>query len=224
MIAIIPARSGSKGLPNKNMMFFNGKPMIQATIDAAKSSKFLDSVYVSTDDEAISDFSKTCGAESPFLRPKNLADDESLINQTLKYTITKLENEYSLKIDSVVLLQPTSPLRTSQDIDNAITIFNQKSADSVISFVESDHPIAWNRKLDNDNRVPMIKDEPFSNRQEHNSTYHPNGAIYVLTKEMVMSDRFYSKNTFAYLMPRERSIDIDDLFQFKFAEFLAKSQ
>jgi len=108
--------------------------------------------------------------------------------------------------------------------DNAITIFNQKSADSVISFVESDHPIAWNRKLDNDNRVPMIKDEPFSNRQEHNSTYHPNGAIYVLTKEMVMSDRFYSKNTFAYLMPRERSIDIDDLFQFKFAEFLAKSQ
>ena len=224
MIAIIPARGGSKGLPKKNMKIFNGKPLIQATIDAAKNSKFLDSVYVSTDDNEISDFSKSCGVESPFLRPKDLAGDESLINETLKYMITKLESEHSLKLDSVVLLQPTSPLRTAQDIDNAITMFNQKSADSVISFVELDHPIAWNRKLDKDNRVQLIEDGSFSNRQEHDSTYYPNGAIYVLTKQMVMSDRFYSENTFAYLMPRERSVDIDDLFQFKFAEFLAKSQ
>ena len=224
MIAIIPARSGSKGLQNKNMKIFNGKPMIQATIDAAKSSQMIDYVYVSTDDREIADFSNSCGAATPFLRPKDLANDDSLINETLKYTINILDKEYSINTDSVILLQPTSPLRTSQDIDNAIRIFTQKKADSVISFVKSDHPIEWYKQLEKDDRVCSSQNEAFSNRQEHDLLYYPNGAIYVLTKEMIVSDKFYSKNTFAYIMPRERSVDIDDLFQFNFAEFLAKSQ
>ena len=96
MIAIIPARGGSKGLPKKNMKIFNGRPLIQTTIDAAKESKLVDFVYVSTDDREISDFSKSCGAESPFLRPKELSEDKSLINDTLKYMIKKLENEHGV--------------------------------------------------------------------------------------------------------------------------------
>ncbi len=224
MIAIIPARGGSKGLPNKNMKIFNGRPMIQATIDAAKNSKLVNFVYVSTDDKEISDFSKSCGAESPFLRPKDLSEDDSLVNDTLKYMINKLETEHSKDCSSIVLLQPTSPLRTIEDIDNAITIFKNKNADSVISFVKSDHPISWNKKLHKDGRVSLSENESFSNRQEHDETYYPNGAIYVLKKEMIMVEKFYSQKTYAYLMPRERSVDIDDIFQFKLAEFLAKSQ
>tara|TARA_B100001094_G_C17946563_1_gene678322 strand:- start:183 stop:857 length:675 start_codon:yes stop_codon:yes gene_type:complete len=224
MIAIIPARGGSKGLLKKNMKIFNGRPLIQTTIEAAKDSKLVDFVYVSTDDKEISDFSKSCGAESPFLRPKELSKDRSLINDTLKYMIKKLENEYSKKSDSFVLLQPTSPLRTSQDIDNAITLFEKKNADSVISYVKSDHPISWHKSLEEDGRIEFTDSSTFSNRQEHRSTFYPNGAIYVLTKKMIMSNKFYSKKTFAYLMPRERSVDIDDLFQFEIAEFLAKNR
>jgi len=224
MIAIIPARGGSKGLPKKNMKIFNGRPLIQTTIDAAKESKLVDFVYVSTDDREISDFSKSCGAESPFLRPKELSEDKSLINDTLKYMIKKLENEYSKESNSFVLLQPTSPLRTSQDIDNAITLFKKKDADSVISFVKSDHPISWHKFLEEDHRIAYTDEKSFTNRQEHRATFYPNGAIYVLTKKMIMSDKFYSEKTFAYLMPRERSVDIDDLYQFEIAEFLAKNK
>jgi len=224
MIAIIPARKGSKGLPGKNTMEFNGKPLICHTIESAINSVMIDEVFVSTDDKEIADISKSYGAKAPFLRPSELAQDHSLINDTLKFMIEKIEETFSKELDSIIVLQPTSPLRTSDDIDNAINLFYEKGADSVISFVKASHPILWHKAINEHGQIIENSYQQFSNRQDLEITYYPNGAIYIFSKEMVFANLSYSDKTYAYLMPKERSIDIDDISQFNYAEYLAKQQ
>jgi CMP-N,N'-diacetyllegionaminic acid synthase len=224
MIAIIPARSGSKGIPNKNIMDFNGKPLIYNTIKAAKNSNMIDRVFVSTDSKEIAEISMSYGAESPFLRPPELAEDTSLLNDTLKFMIQRLELTFAKALDSIIVLQPTSPLRNNDDIDNAINLFYEKGADSVISYVQASQPISWHKGIGEDGQIIGYSNQKFSNRQDHTMTYYPNGAIYILSRKMIFSDLFYSKKTYAYLMPKERSVDIDDLSQFRYAEYLAREQ
>ena len=129
MIAIIPARSGSKGIPNKNIMDFNGKPLIYNTIKAAKNSNMIDRVFVSTDSKEIAEISMSYGAESPFLRPPELAEDTSLLNDTLKFMIQRLELTFAKALDSIIVLQPTSPLRNNDDIDNLKVNKSEKLTD-----------------------------------------------------------------------------------------------
>ena len=137
MIAIIPARGGSKGIPNKNIKQLSGKPLIAYTIEAAKNAKSLKKIILSTDDQEIAKIARNYGVEVPFMRPKELATDDALAIDNYIYTIERLNSKLREPYESFVVLQPTSPLRTALDIDNAVRIFRENNADSVVSVSEA---------------------------------------------------------------------------------------
>lgn len=220
MIAIIPARCGSKGLPGKNIRSLHGKPMIAYTIEAALESKYIEDVIVSTDCKVIEDMAKKFGATSLFLRPKELALDSSKAIDNYLYTINRLNDEFEYNIKNFIVLQPTSPLRALEDIDGAIKLFYHKKADSVVSYTEEYHPIEWHKHITEDGKFGNIFDERLLNRQEYKPSYFPNGAIYVLSYELIKHNSYYGDNSYAYIMPRHRSVDIDTLEDFQYAEFL----
>jgi len=220
VIAIIPARCGSKGLPGKNIRNLHGKPMIAYTIEAALESKYIDNVIVSTDCKEIEDVAKKFGAKSHFLRPEELALDNSKAIDNYLYTINRLNNEFEYNVKNFIVLQPTSPLRAVEDIDGAIELFNHKKADSVVSYTEEHHPIEWHKHITEDGKFENIFNERLLNRQEYKSSYFPNGAIYVFSYELIKHNLYYGDNSYAYIMPRHRSVDIDTLEDFQYAEFL----
>lgn len=222
MYAIIPARGGSKGLPGKNIKELNGLPLIAHTIRAAISSKHIKKVFVSTDDKEILNIALNYGAIDIGLRPESLATDDAKAIDTYIYTIRLLESKYNEPVDDICVLQPTSPLRGSDDIDNAIDIFRSKNADSVISFTAEHHPISWHKYLNDDLTLSNIFPENNDNRQSFRQTVFPNGAIYIFKKELLLSGNYSSEKTYAYMMPRNRSVDIDTIDDFRYAEFLVK--
>lgn len=221
MIALIPARGGSKGLPNKNIKLLNGKPLIAYSIEAALQAKEVTRVIVSTDYKDIKEVALQYGAEVPFLRPNFLATDTSSSINVFKYTIDRLEKEENIVIDNFVVLQPTSPLRASTHIDEAITLFREKKAKAVVSYCKEYHSIFWHKKIDNNGKIVNIFEGDFSkNRQEIEETYFPNGAIYVFDKNYIFTTKDYSADCYAYIMNRENSVDIDTIDDFQYAEFL----
>ncbi len=227
MLAIIPARGGSKGLPGKNIKPLNGSPLICHTIKAALAAKSISRVIVTTDDESIAEVAIECGAEVPFMRPADLAQDDSMVMDTYFYVTDKIAEETGKPVDSFVALLPTVPLRISDDIDNAVKIFHDNNADSVISVTESPVPIEWYRKINSEGVLCDYLPEfnAVKNRQELEQTYVPNGAIYVFRTENLRETRqYYMDKTFPYIMPRERSADIDELLDFEWAEFLLGKQ
>lgn len=222
MIAIIPARGGSKGLPGKNVRPLNGKPLIAYAIEAALKAKHIDRVIISTDDEVIARVAVDYGAELPFMRPAELASDTAMAIDNYIYTIGRLEKESGKSIDAFVVLQPTSPLRIAEDIDGAVELFEQKKADSVISYCQEAHPVTWHKYLDEDGRFENIFDANIKNRQENRASYYPNGAVYVFRTSMIRERKYYTEKSYAYVMPRSRSVDIDFIDDFEYAEFLLK--
>jgi CMP-N,N'-diacetyllegionaminic acid synthase len=223
MLAIIPARGGSKGLPGKNIKFLCGKPLIAYTIEAAKASLSIDRLILSTDDKEIAKVAKAYDVEIPFMRPADLAHDTSRAIDNYIYTLDRLNDENSKQYDDFIVLQPTSPFRVASDIDNAVDLFREKNADSVISVSEASHPPIWAKKIDS---FGLLKDY-FSvdignkNRQQLESAFMPNGAIFILKLSLLKSrNSYYSDGTYAYIMPREKCVDIDTLLDFEFAEFL----
>ncbi len=223
MIALIPARGGSKGLSNKNVRLLDGKPLIAYSIEAALQSKSIERVIVSTDSEEIAEVAKAYGAEVPWLRPKHLAGDDSKAIETYLHAITWIHGHIKA-IDSICILLPTSPLRTSHDIDKAISLFDEKQADSIISYTKEHHPITWHKYIKEDLTFENIFDDELNNRQDMKISYFPNGSIYVFKVELLKKNLYYSSNSYAYLMPRCRSVDIDFLDDFLYAEFLIKNQ
>ena len=223
MIAIIPARGGSKGLPGKNIRLLNGKPLIAHTIEAALNSKKISRVILSTDDPEIAVIGKQYGAEVPFLRPAYLASDTAKAIDTYIYTLNKLFETEGLEIKEFSVLQPTSPFRTAQHIDESIKLFYSKNADSVISFCEEHHPIVWHKHINSEGKISPIFDERINNRQDEKKSYYPNGAIYLFKKSNLQIGKYYTDNTYAYVMSRQSSIDIDTLEDFKYAEFLSSN-
>lgn len=224
MIAIIPARGGSKGLPGKNTKPLLGKPLIAWTIEEAKKSKYIDRIIVSTDDIEIAEVALKYGAEIPFMRPNELASDTALAVDNYIYTIDRISKEEGVNINEFVVLQPTSPLRKYEDIDGAIELFRLKGADSVISYTKEAHPIAWHKYLDLENRLIDILPNTIANRQDNRVSYHPNGAVYVFKTDLINRRTYTSENTFAYIMPRSRSVDIDYQEDFDYVEFLLSSK
>lgn len=221
MIAIIPARGGSKGLPGKNIMLLNGKPLIAYTIEAALKSKYITDVIISTDDKDIYDIALEYGAKDTFLRPARLAEDKSIAIDNYIYTIDRLEKEFNYNIEEFVVLQPTSPLRIVSDIDDAVELFYEKKADSVISYCEEHHPIAWHKYIDKNGRLEEIFDNNIlRNRQEIRTSYYPNGAIYVFKYTTIKNNTYYTSKTYPYIMPRIRSVDIDTIDDFSYVEYL----
>lgn len=220
MISIIPARGGSKGLPGKNILPLCGKPMIAYTIEAAKQSKYIDRVIVSTDDQNIADIALQYGAEVPFLRPDFLASDTAQAVDNYIYTIERLSKEWNTPIEEFVVLQPTSPLRIAEDIDGAIEMFMEKQADSVISYTPEAHPVRWHKYLDENNAFVDIFDTTIANRQDLKTSYYPNGAVYVFRFSMIKERKYYTDKSYGFVMPRVRSVDIDYKEDFDYVEFL----
>lgn len=224
ILGLIPARGGSKGLPRKNIKPLLGKPLITWTIEQALASKYLDRVVVSTDDKEISDISKKYGAEIPFMRPKELAEDNAKGIDVVLHAIDWLkENDKRKQYDLIMLLQPTSPLRLTEDIDMAIELLFLKEAKAIVSVCEVDHHPLWSNTLPEDGCMKnFIKKEIMNkNRQELPVFYRLNGAIYLTYCNYIKQCRsFIGKDTFAYIMPRERSVDIDNKMDFKLAEII----
>lgn len=225
MVAIIPARGGSKGLPGKNIKSFNGLPLLAHTIRAANGAKCLHRVMVTTDSQEIADVALTYGAEVPFLRPGYLAEDTSSAIDVYLHA-TEYMKEQGENIDKFMVLLPTAPLRNKEDIEAAYERFCSCNATTLISMKESEIPPSWyftcNEKgiLSNAN---LTGENSLLNRQNYQAYYVPNGAIYILDYQLLKNKRtYYSENTFAYVMSAGRSVDIDGELDFEIAEYLAR--
>ena len=221
ILGLIPARGGSKGIKNKNLYPFNKKPLIQWTIEAAKKSRLLDEIIVSTDDISIANFAKSMGVKVPYLRDKKLAQDNSLVIDTVLDLIDKF-NIY----DDVLLLQPTSPLRIDGDIQNIINIRNKYNAMSVVSVSEAkENPALFFNINDNYYLSKSFGNQEGSNRQNYKKYYILNGALFLSSvKHLKQFKSFISKSTRPYVMPQDRSIDIDSPIDMKWGEFLINNK
>lgn len=219
ILAIIPARAGSKGIKDKNIININGKPLISYTIEEAKKSKYIDRIVVSTDGKKIAEVAKQYGADVPFLRPKELADDKSKSIDALLHCIKKLEKENDI-YDYCILLQPTQPFRKSFHIDEAIEKIVDSKCESLVSVCEADeHPILM-RKIRNDKLVNLLNCNSTVRRQDFEKVYLVNGAIYInKIDEYLNSETSLNDNKVPYIMEKKYSIDIDEYRDIKLAEF-----
>jgi CMP-N,N'-diacetyllegionaminic acid synthase len=224
ILALIPARGGSKGVPRKNIKLLAGKPLIAYTIEVAKKCRHLDRVIVSTDDEEIARISKKYGAEI-MERPKILATDKSKFIDAIFYHLKEFKKEKWIP-EIIILLQPTSPLRTLSDLDGAIELFLKNECESVVSVSDSEHPLQWSFRKKGKYLNPIFGWKYFKGimRQDVEKTYFPNGAIFISTpKALYINKSFYSKKTLPYVMPLERSVDIDNITDFLIAESAIKN-
>lgn len=218
ILGLIPARGGSKGIPRKNIKLLGGKPLIAWTIDEAKKSKYIDRLIVSTDDQEIADVAIEWGAEIPFMRPPRLATDTARGVDVVLHALQELSG-----FDVVALLQPTSPFRVSGDIDGAIE-FWADSGSTVVGVVEATKSPYWMYNVGEDGRLERLlpMSEHADNRQNLPTVYVLNGAVYITDRSSLLEEEsFLSQRTMAYVMPSDRSIDIDTDRDWTIAECLA---
>ena len=222
-LAIIPARGGSKGVPRKNIRFLAGKPLIAWTMEEAKRSRYLDRCIVSTEDEEIKKVAEEYGGEVPFLRPPELAQDGTASIDVVLDVLHRLPG-----YDFVVLLQPTSPLRTAEDIDGAIAFCLDHGAESCVSVAEAEHSPYWMYTLDAGGRMqhlPGMAKEDGYQRQRLPKVYRLNGAVYVKQVDALRERQaFIDGNTIGYAMSQNRSYDIDTMEDFEIAEMVMRRQ
>jgi CMP-N,N'-diacetyllegionaminic acid synthase len=221
VLAIIPARGGSKGVPRKNVRLLADKPLIAWSIACAEQSIYIDRCIISTDDEEIADVSRAWGGEVPFLRPPELAQDDTPGIAPVLHAIAEVTG-----YDYIVLLQPTSPLRSSADIDGCIEALLEKGAPSCVSVSLTDKSPLWMYTLDRAGEmIPIMEVEDRAKpRQQLPPIYVLNGAVYVAERQW-LEDRngFLGNETVAYVMPQERSLDIDTIEDFMRAEYRIQS-
>ncbi len=224
-LAVIPARGGSKGIPRKNVRPLCGKPLIGYSIEAGRSSTLIDTVVVSTEDEQIAEISTQYGAEV-IKRPPQLARDHTPSLPVLQHVIRYLADADNLRPEVIVLLQPTSPLRTAADVDTAIRMFLDRGCDSVVSVCEVEHPLEWMYTISSDRLEPVVTGgDRVARRQDALRVYRLNGAVYVTSRDAIMNEsRLLGSDTRAYIMPLERSIDIDTEIDLKLAELLMRER
>lgn len=218
--SIITARGGSKGIPRKNIKLLNGKPVIAYSIEASTSNNLIKNTFVTTEDKEIAEISKKFNAEV-IKRPDELAQDNSTSVDVILHALDYLEDKNKLP-DLFVLLQPTSPLRSSNDITNAIELFKENECRGLVSVCAQNHGGMLNLSIDKGYLNHISDKNHFElRRQDLPQLYYPNGAIYITTPEsMRKSKTFFPEKTIPYIMPQERSVDLDSEFDFKFAEFL----
>lgn len=219
-IAVIPARSGSKGLRDKNIKLLESKPLIAYTIEAAQQSGIFDCIHVSTDSQIYAEIGKEHGADVPFLRSEELSSDTASSWDAMRYVLEEYKDRGN-NFNILTLLQPTSPLRTAEDIKSGYNIFLKEEAEAVIGVCEVDHSPLWSNILPDDgNMQGFINEAANGQRQKLPTYYRINGALYMLKTEFLMNQNMnlYGETTYAYIMPKERSIDIDDELDFIIAE------
>lgn len=219
-IAIVTARSGSKGLPDKNIKLLCGKPLLWYTVDAAIRSEMFDEVMVSTDSERYARIARECGANVPFLRSEGNSTSNASSWDVVKEVLEgygRMEKTF----DTVTLLQPTSPMRTPEHIREGYQLLEEKDANAVIGVSEEEHSPLWSNVLPEDGSMkgfirPEIQDAP---RQALEQYYRINGALYIVRAEVLEHvDSLYEDRCYAYVMEREVGIDIDTEFDFRIAE------
>ncbi|MCT6925666.1 acylneuraminate cytidylyltransferase family protein [Metasolibacillus sp.] len=219
VLAVIPARGGSKGVARKNIRNLVGKPLIAWTIETARQSKYIDKIIVSSEDDEIIKVAKKYGAEVPFVRPAYLAEDTTTSIETILHAIEQCPG-----FDYIVLLQPTSPLREPEDIDGCIkkAIEGKGFCVSVCEVTESPY---WMYTLSSANNMQHLIESPLiGRRQDLPKVYTLNGAVYVANiRDLKQTKSFINENTVAYQMPSERSCDIDTELDFIICEYLMKS-
>jgi CMP-N-acetylneuraminic acid synthetase len=226
ILGIIPARGGSKGIPSKNIKELDGMPLIAYTIKAALNSN-LTHVIVSTDSQTIAEIAISYGANVPFLRPDNLATDTASSMPVAIHGLLEMEKLYECQYDAVMLLQPTTPFRTTVDINNAISLLIEKETDSVISVVDvgGTHPARMKYLKEG-----LLIDPPFceekenQNRQELEPMFIRNGAIYLSKRNVLLKGTYKGDSCAALIMPNNRSVNIDTIFDFEYAEWLKSSK
>lgn len=221
-IAIIPARSGSKGLKDKNIKLLHGKPLLAYTIEAAKKSNLFDEIFVSTDSIEYADIAIEYGASVPFLRDEYLATDTSSSWDVVKNAIIKYKNN-GKEFETVALLQPTSPLRSWDDIVDGYNQLIEKDANAIISVCEVDQSPLWCNTLPENNLLKNFLNDELVNspRQSLPTYYQINGAIYIVKTDYLMNcNNIYEERCYALIMSRHNSIDIDDEIDFKVSEAL----
>ena len=223
-IAIIPARSGSKGLPDKNIKPLNGKPLLAYSIEAALASGMFDTVHVSTDSERYAGIARQYGADEPFLRSADTSSDTASSEDAIREVLRRYE-ELGQCFDAFMLLQPTSPLRTAEDIRAAFGVMEEKQAESVVSVCEMEHSPLWCNTLPPDDSMrEFLRKDGERRRQDLAVYYRLNGAIYLVkTEHFLCTGSLYGDGCYAYHMSAERSVDIDSPTDFIIADALLGS-
>ncbi len=221
VIGLITARGGSKRLPRKNVLQVGGRPLIAWTITAAMESKVIDEVILSSDDEEIIEIAKAMGCSVPFRRPDHLSDDRASSIDVVLHALDELP-----KFDFIILLQPTSPLRTAQDIDNAFMLLKKCGASSCVSVSEVEQSPYWMYRLNDDkslhNILPM--QQQIGRMQDLPNVYILNGAIYIAQTDWLKKTKnFITPTTVAYVMEKCKSVDIDTPKDFEFFRYHIES-
>ncbi len=223
IIALIPARGGSKGIKDKNIYPLNNKPLITYTIDAAKKSRYIDEVIVSTDSERIADVAKECGIQVPFLRPSELAQDHSKTIDTVLHVI-KMMKAAGKHFGALVLLQPTQPLRNADDIDLAIEAFFKNGRKGLVSISEvNDSPLLIRSVTENGELNRLLNISSTCRRQDMPAFYRVNGCIYINDTEEIDESTSFNDNPIPFIMPKERSVDIDEPADIALAEYYLRN-
>ncbi|MCD4760919.1 acylneuraminate cytidylyltransferase family protein [bacterium] len=227
ILGVITARGGSKGIPRKNIKDLAGKPLIAYTIEAAKASKLLTRCVVSTDDDEIAEISKQYGADIPFMRPSELAQDQSTSMEVVQHLLKTMKEDFSEEYDYLMILQPTSPLRSAEDIDQSIKKAVDTDADSVMGMMELvDFSAKKLKCIDKDEIIPWMEDEgkESSRRQDLDKVYKRNCAIYLTKTSFIEQGDLFGQVSRPHIMPEERSIDINEPIDFTVAELYLKAK
>jgi CMP-N,N'-diacetyllegionaminic acid synthase len=227
ILAVITARGASKGLPGKNIKELGGKPLIAYSIEAANASRLISHVVVSTDDPQIAEVSRQWGGEVPFMRPVELATDSARHLGVMQHAVTFMEDSLGVVFDAAIILQPTSPFRLPEDIDDTISKLFDTNSDSAVSICEvetSSHPIKMKR-LEGGFLVPYVVEEPEGTiRQFHPPCYKRSSAVYVTRRDTLINEgRVYGSKIAAHIVPADRSIDIDTPRDWAIAEWMLES-
>lgn len=222
ILALIPARGGSKGIINKNIIDLSGKPLIAYTIEAANESEFIDEVIVSTDSVEIADIAKSYGASVPFMRPNELAGD---LSKTIDVVIHAIRfDDYKDKFDSLILLQPTAPLRNGEDIDQAIKKYYSFGEKSLVSVSEVDDNPILIRTIEDDKCYPLFNLNSTCRRQDMQRYYRVNGAIYINSMKEIYPNTSFNDNRIAFVMEKSHSVDIDEMKDLYIAKYYIEKE
>ena len=221
VLALIPARGGSKGIPNKNIYEIKEKPLIAYTIECAKNSQYIDDVVVSTDSEVIARVAKEYGASVPFMRPEELASDTA---KTIDGVLHALQCLVKEQYEILVLLQPTSPLRTTEDVDLALEKFASENFKSLVAVSEvNDSPILMRKIYPDGKMEKLLCENSTVRRQDMPMIYRVNGSIYINLVSEINEDTSFNDNSIPYVMEKNHSVDIDEYSDIVLAEWLLKN-
>lgn len=225
ILGLVVGRGGSKGIPRKNIRLLCGKPLIAYAVEPGKQSKYIDRLIVSSDDAEIIEVARSYGAEAPFVRPAELASDTAKALPVIRHAVQFCEKEAGKRFDFIVYLEPTGPLRIVDDIDGAIEKAVNNNADSVVGLMELEdaNPVRV-KKIVNDRIEPFAIPEPEGlRRQDQEKAYLRNGSVYVFRRDnIVENNSLWGEKSLPWVMPRERSVNIDEESDFLVAEFFLK--